>query len=72
MKNIKIESTPITDTRDFWNLHNKVADIYNDLMERLPRNDAKKLKELVQTVENRERLFVGSVEFNGRLYSVQR
>lgn len=72
MRNVQINSTPITDTEEFYVLHSRQANLFNELMEILPPQQANKVKELLEAVVAYENLFRDAVEFNGRLYSIKK
>lgn len=67
--NITINSTPITETKEFEELHNKKAELYNSFIEQLEEKEQNKLIELYEAIEAYNKLFYNSIEFNGRLYS---
>ena len=75
MSNLIINSTPITDTKEHSTLLNKISDLYNSLMEELSPKQQTKLKKLVHTVTQYERLINNVIQIGegeqGRLYAIK-
>jgi hypothetical protein len=64
---------PVLETQEWKDKYNKKVELYNDLVEELEAKgiDAMKLVEVARAIEEVERLYMGCIEVNSRLYKLK-